>query len=310
MSTAPARTRTDRPVNRARRTAQPSDPAEPRGSASGSAVLGAARTPAPPKPSRLARARARAKRALSLLSVVAALGASLVGGRYAHKWLVSTARFGARDIAVSGLRHAGRDEVLVAARIFVGRNVLSIDGERAARAIEGLPWVARARVERRLPGTVRIAVEERSPAAILSASGLYLVAEDGSVFKRVAAGDPTDLPVITGVSRAMFELDPQGARAAMLDALALLADVGASAVGPSVHVDEVHRAATGDLAMMVDGTYVWLGRGPYRAKLTRLRAVLQELRRRGLRAAEVHLEGDRHPERVTVRPVTARAPQT
>lgn len=307
ISSAPVGTRTTRPVNRARRTAPPSAPATIRGSGDG--LLGAAVTPAPPKPSKLARARARLAHALSLLSVVGALAASLVGGRYAHQWLVSTPRFGARAIEVTGLRHAGREEVLRAARISLGRNVLSIDGERAARAIEALPWIARARVERRLPGTVRVMVEERSAAAILSANGLYLVAEDGSVFKRVAVGDPTDLPVITGVPRAMFEHDPQGARAAMLDALALLADVAATSVERDIRVDEVHRDATGDLALMIDGTYVWLGRGSYRAKLTRLRVVLRELQRRGMRAAEVHLEGDRHPERTTVRPLVARAPE-
>jgi hypothetical protein len=156
---------------------------------------------------------------------------------------------------------------------------------------------------------VTVRVEERRAAAVLSASGLYLVAEDGAVFKRVSAGDPTDLPVITGIARESFAQDPQGARAAMLDALAVLADVAASTVGPRVHVDEVHLGVTGDIAIMVDGTYVWLGRGAYRAKLVRLRIVLAELRRRGLRAAEVHLEGDRHPERITVRPGAGRDPQ-
>lgn len=252
--------------------------------------------------SRLLRLRTQAKRVLSVLSLVAALLGSLIGGRYAHRWLVTTPRFGARDIRVEGLSYTARDEVLRAAGVRPGRNVLSIDGDTAARAIQRLPWVARAHVARRLPDVVHIRVEERRPAAVLSAGGLYLVAEDGEVFKRVAVGDPTDLPVITGVTREQYATDPLGARAAVLDALAVLADVAATTVGSRSHVDEVHREATGELSVLMDGTYVWLGRGAYRAKLTRLRIVQAELRRRGLTASEVHLEGERHPERTTVRP--------
>jgi hypothetical protein len=230
------------------------------------------------------------------------LGLAAVGGREGHRWLVTTARFGAREVEVTGLRRTGREEVLAAARITPTRNVLSIDADAAARAIEGLPWVEHATVRRRLPGNVVVTVEERTAVAILAAGAAYLVAPDGTPFKRVvhSAGDPTDLPVITGLRREAFEHDPDSAREGLRDALALLADV--AEVGTGARVEEVHRASTGDLSLVVAGTYVWLGQGPYRAKLTRLRVVLAELRRRGLEAAEVHLESDRHPERVTVRP--------
>lgn len=251
---------------------------------------------------RVARARAATKRVVSALSLVVALVGSLVGGRAAHRWLVTTPRFGARDLRVEGASHVTRDEVLRAAGIAPGRNVLSIDVARSARAIERLPWIAHARVARRLPDVVEVQVQEREPVAVLSAGGLYLVSEDGEVFKRVSPGDPVDLPVITGIERASFLHDPQAARAATLDALAVLADVAATSLGRARRVDEVHRDATGELSVLVDGTYVWLGRGAYRAKLTRLRAALDALQRRGIRAAEVHLEGERHPERITVRP--------
>ncbi len=59
------------------------------------------------------------------------------------------------------------------------------------------------------------------------------------------------------------------------------------------------------LSIVIEGTHVWLGKGPYRAKLTRLRVVLAELGRRGLTASEIHLESDRHPERDRHRRPTA-----
>lgn len=289
-SAPPSETSTRRTVNR-RTVVPPAATAAPK-----------ERPAARVRGSKLARARAQAKKVLSTVSLAAALVASLFGGREAHRWLVTTPRFGARELRVDGAVHTSRDEVLRAAGVTPGRNVLSIDAERAARAVERLPWVSRARVERRLPDVVHVTVQERQPVAVLSAGGLYLVGEDGDAFKRLAAGDPTDLPVITGIDRELFTRDPAAARAATLDALAVLADVAATSLGANRAVDEVHRDATGELSVILDGTYVWLGRGAYRAKLTRLRIVQNELRRRGLRAAEVHLEGERYPERTTVRP--------
>jgi cell division protein FtsQ len=245
---------------------------------------------------------------MSVASVVALLGAFVLGAREARQWMVSTDRFRAREITVTGLGRTRETEVLHVAHLSSERNVLSIDCERAARQIESLPWVAHAHVTRHLPGTVAVSVEERTAVATVSADHVYLVSSDGTLFKRAAPGDPADLPVITGIPRADFERDPTGAREGVRDVLALLSDVEASAVGAPLRVDEVHRELTGDLSIVLEGTHVWLGRGPYRAKLTRLRVVIRELHRRGLRGSEIHLESDRHPERVTVRLADRAAP--
>lgn len=237
----------------------------------------------------------------SVASAIGVLALAGIGGREGHRWLVTTDRFNAREVIVTGAEHTSRAEVMRAAGISPERNVLSIDCEAAAKAIEGLPWVSRARVTRRLPGHVEVSVEERSAVALVSAGGMYLVGADGTLFKRAVPSDPSDLPVVTGIDRESFERDPAGAREAVRDALALLADVEASAVGAPLRIDEVHCEPTGDLSIVVGGAHVWLGRGPYRAKLTRLRVVMRELERRALRPSEIHLESDRHPERVTVR---------
>lgn len=257
--------------------------------------------PAADDPHRGARALAAVKRALSTASALALLALAVVGGRAAHRWMHTTPRFGARDIVVEGLSRTARAEVLRASGLTESTNVLSIDPRAVAREVESLPWVAHATVRRRLPDHVSIAVEERVAAAVVSAGSLYLASPDGTLFKRLGPGDPVDLPVVTGVSRDEFRDDPDGAREQVRDALALVADLSSVQVGRGLSLSEVHREPNGDLSMVVDGTYVWLGAGPYRAKLTRLRVVLAELRRRGLDASEVHLETDRHPERVTVR---------
>jgi cell division protein FtsQ len=252
---------------------------------------------------RRARWRERAASVLSSLSMLALVGGSLVAGRLTHRWATTTPRFGARDIEVVGARRTKREEVLAAAMIAEGRNVLSIDLRRAERALRELPWVARAQVSRRLPGAVRIELEEREAYALVSAGGQYLCTADGTIFKRVGEGDPVDLPLITGVARELFARDPELAKEHVRDALALLSDLEGSSLSGRVRVDEVHHEETGDLSMTLAarGTYVWLGRGPYRAKMARLSTILSELDRHHLEAAEIHLESDRHPERAAVR---------
>jgi cell division septal protein FtsQ len=251
---------------------------------------------------RLAALGRKLRQVVSVLSVVGFAVGAAVTAREGHRWLVSTPRFSARDVVVRGNERATQEEILAAGNITTTRNVLSIEVERTARAIEELPWVAHARVTRRLPGHVEVEVEERAPVALVAAGGMYLVSADGTLFKRAVPGDPSDMPVVTGIDRHEFEQDPDAAREGVRDALALLADIDASSVTPRLRVDEVHREPTGDLSIVIEGTHVWLGKGPYRAKLTRLRVVLAELGRRGLTASEIHLESDRHPERVTVRP--------
>ena len=244
---------------------------------------------------------------LSVVPVLVLLAGTVVAGRYGHRWLTHTPRLGARTLEVTGNAHCLRDEVLTAARLTLGSNVLAVDLERAARQIERLPWVARATVTRQLPDTLRVAIEERSPAALVAVGGLYLASADGTLFKRAEPGDPVDLPVVTGLARESFRERPDGAREQVRDALALMGDLESAQLGSSARLQEVHRDETGDLSVMIGGTYIWLGRGPYRSKLSRLRVVLGELHRHGLEASEVHLESDRHPERVTVRAHTASA---
>lgn len=247
--------------------------------------------------------KSKLRRAGSVASVVAALTCSVLGGRAVHDWVTHTPRFAARDIVVTGLTHTSRDQVLAAAHLAVDTNVLGLDTRRVERNLRELPWIESVRVIRRLPGSVRIELRERIAVAVVSAGGLYLATADGLLFKRAGSDDPSDLPVITGIDRADFERDADLAREGVRDALALLADVDGSALAARVHVDEVHRDATGDLSMVLaeGGTYVWLGRGPYRAKMARLSAILAELAAQHITPAEIHLESDRHPERATVR---------
>src|SRR3546814_10770851 len=56
-----------------------------------------------------------------------------------------------------------------------GRPILAVDPAAARAALEALPWVASASVERQLPGTVYIRLTERAPLALWQDQGVIQV---------------------------------------------------------------------------------------------------------------------------------------
>jgi cell division protein FtsQ len=82
----------------------------------------------------------------------------------------------------------------------VGENLFRADLPRATRALESQPWVAAVHIERQLPGTLRIDVEEHRAAALVQAGALYVLDDEGRLFKRAAPDDGLDLPIITGAT--------------------------------------------------------------------------------------------------------------
>ena len=91
--------------------------------------------------------------------------------------------------------------------------IFRVDTDAAEAALRAEPWIARASVRRRLPHTVVVDVVERRPAAVLAADGLYLTDAAGRPFKRVdlTAGEGKDLPIISGIPRALFTEAPDQA---------------------------------------------------------------------------------------------------
>ena len=103
-------------------------------------------------------------------------------------WWVPTASpaFTVREVRFTGLLHATEGELLRRSGLTLGENLFRADLPRAARALEGHPWVASARIERRLPGALVVEVHEHRPAALVQLGSLYLLDEEGKLFKRAA----------------------------------------------------------------------------------------------------------------------------
>ena len=211
--------------------------------------------------------------------------------------------FAIREMVIDGNHQLEDIDVRRAARLQIGSNIFEISAENARNHLLQHPWVAEAKVVRKLPGRVRIEIVERNPVALVALDQLYLVSEEGAVFKRLGVDDPVDLPVITGIASERFYDDFEYRKAILLRSMALLQDYEGAGLAKREPVSEIHFEGANGIELFVgdDGMNVRLGNGQHRQKLRRLRQVLERLTKENTRPSYVYLDNVRSPERVTVR---------
>jgi len=103
------------------------------------------------------------------------------------------------QIELGGNHYVTRATVLEKFVADKGRSVLRIPLDARRHALEELPWVERASVERILPNRVRVELVERTPVAFLrQGTGLALIDAYGVILDRPMQGG-LRFPVVTGI---------------------------------------------------------------------------------------------------------------
>jgi cell division septal protein FtsQ len=120
--------------------------------------------------------------------VVAAVACAVAAGavELAYLWVKSSGTFALRSVAVRGGTESDRLAVRDAvARAAAGSSLLAISPARVAQAIETVPTIHLASVDRDFPHTLRIAIVPERPVALARGSGNYrsLVAASGRVLR-------------------------------------------------------------------------------------------------------------------------------
>ena len=239
-----------------------------------------------------------------LLGVLVVVGASSAVAYSLHRYALTTSRFGIRKVTVQGQKRLTSEEVRSRAGIELGKNLLAFDTARAEVLLLDDPWVSSARVTRELPGTLRVELDERDATAVaVLGDRPYLLTREGEPFKPIEADDPTDLPVVTGVSAADLARDRTQAverLKAGVDLIRQYERLGVARVHPA---EEVALAASGHVVLTVGrgGIALELGRPPYARKLVMAAQVIGELGAKGRTPGIVFLDNEAHPERVVVR---------
>jgi cell division protein FtsQ len=245
-----------------------------------------------------------ALRTLAAAALSAALG---LGLWQAWRWATISPAFTVREIHFTGLVHAGEGELLRKSGLSPGENLFRADLPRAARAIESHPWVAAVRISRQLPGTLLVDVQEHRPAALVQLASLYVLDDEGRVFKRAAPEDGLDLPLITGLSRESWQSRRPELQLRLLAALHLLdtwrgAGFAVSALS-EVRLDDEGAftlfavdPSAGDGRGASQVQEIRLGAADLPLKLRRLAQVRAALSRRGERATRIDLDNPARPD--------------
>jgi len=235
--------------------------------------------------------------ALRTLAAAALSAALSLGAWQAWRWATASPAFALNEIKFSGLLHAQESELIRRSGLVLGENLFRVDLPRVARAMESHPWVESALLTRRLPGTLVVNIEEHHPAALvqLGEKSMYVLDEEGRLFKRAAAEDGLDLPIVTGLSRQMPRPELQ---LRLLGALHLLdiwrgAGYAVSTLAEVLLDDDGYTL----FAHQGDGLQeIRLGSSQLPLKLRRLAQVRAALARRGEMAARIDLDNPARPD--------------
>lgn len=234
---------------------------------------------------------------------VLVLGLSSAVAWAARRHVLTSARFAVDDVVVVGAHVRSADALMAEAGIAKGMNIFALDLDRARAKLLADPWIESVTVGRHLPGKVLAHVTERELGAVVALPEPFLAARDGRIFKPLALGDPTDLPVITGLTSDAIAQDREGTQRIIARALDLAGEYEHGPVAPHAALQEIHVSNGGELTLVVgkEGVSVALGLPPFRHKLDEATRIFGELERRGVHPTVVMLDDEARPDRVVVR---------
>jgi cell division septal protein FtsQ len=192
------------------------------------------------------RALRRALPAMVATCAVLGVGAALWLG---YQFVTTSARYAITRVEVRGTHRLAEDEIRAMLPVALGDNVFTTSTDAVARALRRHRWIASATAQRVLPGTLVVEIREHEPTALAVLGDPYLVGADGHPFKRarIDAGDGAGLPIVTGLDRAAYRRDPEGAARTITAALDALARWRANPARPPI--GELHVSTAGTLTL-------------------------------------------------------------
>jgi cell division protein FtsQ len=156
----------------------------------------------------------------------------------------------ADQIEITGNRFVTPDAVTEKFSADMGHSVVRVPLTERREAIESLPWVEQAHVQRVMPNRIRVEIAERTPVAFLRAgSDLSLVDVHGMILDRPAEGE-FKFPVVGGIGEAMA----LGTREQRMNLFAqFMKDIEQIQPGADDHVSEADLSDATDLRATLTG---------------------------------------------------------
>jgi cell division septal protein FtsQ len=183
-------------------------------------------------------------------------------------------------IEVAGVKKLTREEVLSAASVKIGDDLLGLRLARMGEQLTKNPWIAAVKIRRNFPNVLAIDIVEREPVGIVSMGYLYYLDSKGDIFKPLQEGDRLDYPVITGLTEDDLLRDPAGTKETVKGMLLLLEQLQKERVGIKMaDISELHydKGFGYTIFTMNRGLPIRLGMNGFGDKLDRLAKIYSDL---------------------------------
>ena len=119
---------------------------------------------------------------------------------FVHDVITQCDYFKAKSLKIEGVQRLSQNQIIEAARVKKGMNVLDVNLAMARKRLLAQPWIADAEIRREIPAGLHIKVQEHSPLAIIDLGRKFLLNENGRVFKEWTDTDPANLPLVSGLA--------------------------------------------------------------------------------------------------------------
>lgn len=192
-----------------------------------------------------------------------------------------TDSFALREVTVLGSAGLPMDSLRAVTAGLVGRNMFTAPLGRIQRELMHFPAVKDVTFRRRLFHRIDCYLRERDPVALVAVDrdagrDCMEVDSEGVIVPRRSGSDGIDLPVITGISRV--EVFEEGGARKIREALEVMRHLHTFNFSPAEHLSEIHFENDEMIVILMEtGATVRVGRGGYREKIRKLRAVYAAL---------------------------------
>ena len=119
---------------------------------------------------------------------------------FAYDVITQCDYFKAKNLKIEGMQRLSQNQIIEAARVKKGMNVLAVNLAMTRKRLLAQPWIADAEIRREIPAGLYIKVQEHSPLAIIDLGRKFLLNENGRVFKEWTDKDPANLPLVSGLA--------------------------------------------------------------------------------------------------------------
>lgn len=242
---------------------------------------------------------------LKLFSAAAAIAVMSLVFVFGYDWVTQCDFLSAQTIEIKGIKQLERKQVLEAAKISEGVNILSVNLSTARRRMLSLAWAAEAEIRREFPDKFMIRIREHEPVAVIELGKIFLVNAEGEIFREADRQQFPELPLIAGAEYEDWVADNDRNTKVCESVMFVIARARQdSSVLTSGNIEKIMVDRELGLTL-ITGEYpaekIHLGFGEYESKYQRLSKIISFLNQRGadVEFKEIDL---RYRDRIVARP--------